>query len=318
MTAENQADFTRDSAEVVLKIHRLCLTAGRRRALPEYKALPTLWQRLADVADGNLVEGAKAELDRVASEGSLSRTEADAVLEALRVAAGKFDRPTLLKVADPGAEGEDDGPPPTFWPDPLDKAALHGLAGEFVRIVAPESEGDPVALLLQFLVGSGNLFGRNAYVRVGADRHYANEFMCLVGDTASGRKGSSLSRVITALQAVDDGLAVRKSGGLSSGEGLMFAVRDPVETQTPIREGGKKDGKIVGYQTEVVDHGVDDKRLLVVETEFGRTLKTLGREGNTLSAVCRQAWDTGTMSNLTKNPMRDERPHQHHSAHHGD
>ena len=39
----------------------------------------------------------------------------------------------------------------TGWPDEPAPEAFGGLAGEFVRIVGPHSEGDPVALLLQFI-----------------------------------------------------------------------------------------------------------------------------------------------------------------------
>jgi hypothetical protein len=50
-------------------------------------------------------------------------------------------------------------------------------------------------------------------------------------------------------------------GGLSSGEGLIHAVRDPVEKQEPIRERGSR--AVTGYETVVADPGVADKRLLV-------------------------------------------------------
>jgi hypothetical protein len=51
----------------------------------------------------------------------------------------------------------------------------------------------------------------------------------------------------------------------------------------------------------VVDQGVRDKRLLVLEAEFASTLRVLGRDGNTLSAIIRQAWDSGDLRVLTKN-----------------
>ena len=37
------------------------------------------------------------------------------------------------------------------WPEPIDEAAFHGLAGEVVRTIEPHSETDPVAILLQVL-----------------------------------------------------------------------------------------------------------------------------------------------------------------------
>ena len=50
---------------------------------------------------------------------------------------------------------------------------------------------------------------------------------------------------------------------------------------------------------------MSDKRLLVIEQEFASTLRVLNREGNTLSAILRQAWDGGTLRTLAKNsPMK--------------
>jgi len=49
------------------------------------------------------------------------------------------------------------------------------------------------------------------------------------------------------------------------------------------------------------DPGVADKRRLVIESEFSSTLRMLGRDGNVLSAVIREAWDSGDLRILTKN-----------------
>ena len=48
------------------------------------------------------------------------------------------------------------------------------------------------------------------------------------------------------------------------------------------------------------DPGVTDKRLLIVEPEFARVLQVAERDTNTLSAIIRQAWDTGNLRILTK------------------
>jgi hypothetical protein len=50
-----------------------------------------------------------------------------------------------------------------------------------------------------------------------------------------------------------------------------------------------------------VDHGVADKRLFVLEAELAGVLRVMQRDGNTLSAVVRQAWDGGDLRALTKN-----------------
>ena len=73
--------------------------------------------------------------------------------------------------------------------------AFYGLAGEFVRLVEPHTESDPAALLLQFLIGFGNLIGKGAYAKVEADTHYCNLFGVAVGETAKGRKGTTWGQV---------------------------------------------------------------------------------------------------------------------------
>ena len=183
------------------------------------------------------------------------------------------------------------------WPEQPAAEAFHGLAGQFVDVVSPQTEADRVALLGQFLVFFGNATGHSSYFRVEADLHTTNINAILVGDTASGRKGTSLSQTRRPFETSDQNWAENRiQSGLSSGEGLIWAVRDPIEGKDPIKE----HGRVRGYQTVIQDHGVDDKRLLVLETEFSSTLKVAGREGNTLTGVVRQAWDTGCLRLMTK------------------
>jgi hypothetical protein len=81
--------------------------------------------------------------------------------------------------------------------------------------------------------------------------------------------------------------------------GLIYHVRDRVE-RTDSETG----------TTEVVDEGVADKRLLVMETEFATVLARMGRDGNTLSAILRDAWDHGDLRTLTKNsPLKASGAH---------
>src|SRR5262249_55631690 len=161
----------------------------------------------------------------------------------------------------------------------------------------PHSEADPAALLIQFIVQFGNVIGRGAHFSVGADKHFSNLFAVLVGTTSKGRKGTSEGIVRSILEAADPlWVKDRIMNGLSSGEGLIWQVRDPIETQEPIRD----KGTIRGYQSVISDSGVDDKRLLIVEPEFASVLQVCEREANTLSAVIRQAWDRGDLRTLTK------------------
>lgn len=184
------------------------------------------------------------------------------------------------------------------WPHPMDDEAYFGVAGEFVKAVEPHSESDPVALLAQFLTAAGNVISKNAYFRVEADQHCLNLFNVLVGETSKGRKGTSMGYVQKFFSLIDsywhESCVLT---GLSSGEGLIWAVRDAISKHEPIRE----NGHVTEYQDIVVDPGVEDKRLLVVEPEFSRTLRVMSRDGNILSPVIRQAWDSGNLRVMTKN-----------------
>ncbi len=170
----------------------------------------------------------------------------------------------------------------------LDPAALHGLAGQIVRAIEPNTEAAPVAVLANLLVYFGNAASRVAHALVGSKPHYLNLYAALVGESSKGRKGTSAAE-IDALFAQADPLwhDTRIQGGLASGEGLIYAVRDPSDKID-------KDGNLV-------DPGARDKRLLVVEEELSSVLKVAARDGNTTSPVLRQAWDSGKLRNLTKN-----------------
>jgi hypothetical protein len=184
------------------------------------------------------------------------------------------------------------------WPEP-DAAMFHGIAGEFVRVVGPHSEADPVALLVQLLVVFGNVVGRNACRVADGARHALNLFLVLIGDTARARKGTAWSWVRHLFSIIDPAWANdRIQSGLSSGEGLIWAIRDPIEKREAVREKGRVTGE---YQWVEIDAGVLDKRLVVVEPEFASVLRVMNREGNTLSTTLRQAWDSGALRTLTKN-----------------
>ncbi len=179
-------------------------------------------------------------------------------------------------------------PAPEGWPAPPDQAAYHGLVGEIVGTIAPHTEADPVAILSQLLVGFGAALGRGAYFQVEATRHHANEFLVLVGDSARARKGSSWDHVHRLIGGADPHLSPRILTGLSSGEGLIWAVRDP----------------------QGQDPGVSDRRLLVIEPEFASVLKNISREISTLSPTLRSAWDGRPLAILTRSaPARATNAH---------
>lgn len=175
-------------------------------------------------------------------------------------------------------------PTGTSWPALKRQHALHGLAGEIVRILEPDTEADPAALLVQLLAAFGAMVGRGPHWRVEGVEHHSNLNILLVGETSKGRKGTSWGRVSSTLGRAE---RCREVSGLSSGEGLKWAVRDPIS-------------KMERGQEVIADEGVTDKRLLVQESEFAQVLRACARHGNTLSATIRSAWDSGNLSTLTK------------------
>jgi len=172
------------------------------------------------------------------------------------------------------------------WPKPMSEAAYHGLTGEIVRAIEPHCEADPHGILLQHLVFFGNIIGRGAHWRVGGTKHYGNLFAVIVGDTAKGRKGTGSNEVRRIYEHVGDWTTERIKNGCSSSEGIIHQVRDPGESR-----GDKKPD----------DQGVDDKRLMLMEQEFANVLQQGERNGNTLSARLREAWENGNLETLTRN-----------------
>lgn len=182
----------------------------------------------------------------------------------------------------------------------LSDVALHGLAGEIVRTIEPHSEADKSALLVQFLAAFGCLIGKSAYFRAEADFHYTKLFAVLVGASSKGRKGSSWGHIKRLACRVDESFAGCVQDGLSSGEGLIYHLRDAQSKEVPIKE----KGRIVDYQEEIFDKGATEKRVCIIEPEFARVLRAMQREGNTLSSVIRQAWDSDRLSVMTKNAVK--------------
>ena len=175
------------------------------------------------------------------------------------------------------------------WPTLAD-AALYGPAGEIVRAVDPYTEADRVAVLLSLLAAVGNVIGRGAHLKVGPDIHYLNLFVALVGETSKGRKGTSWSPIRWLLHASEPVWADEHvANGLSSGEGLIYAVRDRVV------------GENANGEAIVSDEGVADKRLFVLEAELANVLKVMRRDGNTLSPILRQAYDGDCLRTMTRN-----------------
>ena len=79
-----------------------------------------------------------------------------------------------------------------------------------------------------------------------------------------------------------DGFKDQIVSGLSSGEGVIARVSDPLPDD---------DEQIPAI----------DKRLLIVEGELAQPLRQMQRQGNTLSTALRNLWDDGSAQILTRN-----------------
>jgi Protein of unknown function (DUF3987) len=214
-----------------------------------------------------LLAEADAELEAIADERAASvTTGAEGVESAERGSKGGFPRLERL-------------PRRQEWTPPrLPLEALHGPAGAWAEAVYPFTEASTAGVLVSTLLSFGSAVGHSAYVQVGAIRHHANEYAALVGPTASGRKGEAMYLGALPIRAADEGWTSRILGGFGSGEAVVVEVRDPESEQ--------------GEQGErIPDAGSEDERLLVREDELASVLAVASRDGSTLSALLRRAWD---------------------------
>ncbi len=191
---------------------------------------------------------------------------------------------------------------PTRRGPALDQAAYVGFTGHYVQALEQTTEADPAAILATTLSLFGAYVGPGPHVQIGDDRHPMLLNVLVIGHTSTARKGTSYGVVRRVFKQADPiFMAENVVSGLSSGEGLVHAVRDPDE-----RDDDDKRPR---------DPGVSDKRLYVIETEFAVTMGRGKREGNSLPGVLRQAWDGSDLRVLTKSPVKATGPHIAITAH---
>jgi hypothetical protein len=164
----------------------------------------------------------------------------------------------------------------------LPPGALYGLPGEVAVAIGESSGADPAAVLVAFLALLGNAAGPQPHAWFGGAEHPARLFAVLVGDAATGRKGTAAGAVERLFAEADpDWADSRLAYGIQSGESMIERVAD----------------------------GSGDCRLMVVETEFARLAETMARTG-TLSTHLRNAWDGRALQRTTaRADQRASRPH---------
>lgn len=169
------------------------------------------------------------------------------------------------------------------WPTPPDEAVYHGLAGDIIRTIAPHTEADPIGMLGVFLTMFGHQAGDGPYVHQGSMQR-TNIFTTLVGDTSIGRKGTATSAITALFRMWVQSHDSRFVYGLGSGEGLLTNLRQNAE----------------------------DPRALIFETEFGRMLIAMTREGSTVSPMVRNAWDGVPIGRDVANASHSATVRDHH------
>lgn len=166
----------------------------------------------------------------------------------------------------------------------LDPAVFECFLGSLVAKVEATSEADPVAILASLICAAGVHLGQGPHVRAGDDPHPLLVWPLIVGRTSAGRKGTSWSTAKRLLAAADvDFTHANIKSGLSSGEGLAerFAIDE---------DGDEFDQAAAARR---------DLRLMVMESEWAGVMAKMKREGNSLSAILRAAWEGGDLSTLT-------------------
>ncbi|MGH3903084.1 MAG: DUF3987 domain-containing protein [Pseudonocardiaceae bacterium] len=175
-----------------------------------------------------------------------------------------------------------------------DPAVFDCHLGQLVNRVAPDTEADPIAILVSLIAAAGVHLGPGPHVQVGDDRHPLLIWPLLIGRSAAGRKGASWSTTRRLLTTADTEFAsTNVRSGLTSGEGLaaVFTPDHPPDAASPDR---KPDHKPAG--PGALPAG--DHRLLVYEPEWAAVMARMKREGNALSATLRAAWEGGDLSTM--------------------
>lgn len=184
----------------------------------------------------------------------------------------------------------------------MSSMGFSGYMGRVAEAACKNSEADPVAVCSYFMARLGAMLGRKVFQHIGDVELHTRPYILIVGDTAKARKGTSEAFPNRLFNSAEEMLATSipklkvHSGGLSSGEGVGYELRDASDQ--------------LDAKGKSIDIGVKDKRLFVVEAEFANVLTLCKRDGNTLSTTIRNLWDGKDISPLTKNSRwKASKPH---------
>ncbi len=145
-----------------------------------------------------------------------------------------------------------------------------------MRTLAPHTEAQPDAILLQLLAAFGNILGPGPHCMVGATRHTLNLFVVLVGESSKARKGTSWNQISS-----------------------LFAEVDPTWAENRVTTARLTARGLIG----MMGQQAGDRRLLVLAEELASVLHTMGRSRSQLSPLLRCAWDSGTLRMLDRDRL---------------
>lgn len=191
------------------------------------------------------------------------------------------------------------------WLPAIDPAVFDCYLGTLATEIDPYTEADRVGVMASLLAAAGVHVGPDAELPLGTERHPLVVWPLLIGQTGAGKKGTAWGAakalLLAADHAADTGfVASNIHSGLSTGEGLaaVFAV----DTDHDESAGsGKRRG------ARMLPEG--DVRLLAYEPEWASAMARMKREGNTLSATLRAAWEGGNLTTLNVDARIARRGH---------
>ena len=179
-----------------------------------------------------------------------------------------------------------------------DDSILYGDAGRLIQKASQFNESHPAGMLVDFLVSLGSIIGRGPYFNVSATKHFTNEFMARVGDSAKSRKGTRRDVIDQVLKLVDPKwYSDRVESGFGSGEAVISLIRDDViESKLNHRTGN--------FENKVIP-GVKDKRLCIREGELASIFVLAGKPESRLDIILRDGWDGKPLRNVVKGKNKD-------------
>lgn len=181
------------------------------------------------------------------------------------------------------------------WNDDI----MYGLAGDIIRKASQYCEAHPAGMYLDLLVAVGNIIGRGPYFNISQTRHYTNQFMARVGDTADSRKGTGRDAIDEVLRVADNSwYSHRVLSGFGSAEAIVNELRDPMQQQVV-------DKKSASGFREILVPGIDDKRLCIREGELASIFQLAGKNESRADIVLRDGWDGKALRNLVKGKSKD-------------